>query len=149
MKSILLAFATIQFASLSIYGSAYADAAERPSVETSSHGARAEVMRAIRRGDSVIVEVRFNATIEPFGGEIVYQELDRNAVLIEANGKSWPLMDTANAAPAELRLNFSYDLSKTPRVGQWKGVFVAPPDEVSEVSLKLQGLPPINGIALK
>lgn len=126
-----------------------ANAAERPSVETQSHGARAEVVRAFRKGDVVIVEVRFNATVEPFGGEIVYEGLDRKLVLIEADGKSWPLADTADAAPAELRLNFSYDLSKTPRVGQWKGVFVAPPAEISKITLKLQGLLPIEGVALK
>ncbi|ATA18329.1 hypothetical protein EDC48_103102 [Gibbsiella quercinecans] len=128
-------------------------AAERPTVPTASTNAEAQVMRAIRKNGELTVDLRFETTADTFGGEIIYGNLQpedwKNQFYVEADGQRWPLSSEGQQkAPAELRLNFSYDRKKNPRVGTWQGKFVAPPATVTEVTLKLPGLAPIPAIPI-
>ncbi|ATA23620.1 hypothetical protein BIY26_12940 [Brenneria goodwinii] len=128
-------------------------AAERPTAPTNSANAEAQVMRAIRKDGELKIDLRFETTADTFGGEIIYSGLTPNDLdtqfYIEANGQRWPLSAAGKQkTPKELRLNFSYDRKKNPRVGSWQGIFSAPPAEVAQVTLKLPGLPPIPSIAI-
>ncbi|MEH2920831.1 hypothetical protein ACFFL1_09465 [Samsonia erythrinae] len=128
-------------------------AAEKPHVMTASDQAEAQVIRAVRQGDQLKIDLRFETVADTFGGEIIYDDLSseriENDVYLEAEGQRWPLSAAGKAAVAKtLRLNFSYDRKKNPRVGSWQGLFVAPPATVERVTLILPGLPPIPDIVI-
>ncbi|MCG8710112.1 hypothetical protein JHU04_003393 [Brenneria sp. 4F2] len=130
-----------------------AHAAERPRVTTNSTNAEAQVMRAVRQDDELKIDLRFETTADTFGGEIIYSNLSpedwATQFYVEADGQRWPLStEGKQKTPGELRLNFSYDRKKNPRVGSWQGTFVAPPSGIDQVTLKLPGLPPIPAIAI-
>ncbi|WP_182417469.1 hypothetical protein [Bartonella sp. HY038] len=124
-------------------------AAEKPSVSIIKDTAKAEVIRAKRKGDIVEIEVRFNTLVEPFSGANIYEKLNRDLVFISSGDQKWPLDAAENAAPQDLKLNFSYDMTKTPRIGQWKGKFIAPPSNVNKISLHIDGLPVIENVSIK
>lgn len=128
-------------------------AAERPTVATPSANAQAQVMRAVRQNGELLIELRFETTADTFGGEIIYENLTpdmtNSPFYIEAKGQCFPLSEAGKAQVAtSLRLNFSYDRSKNPRVGVWRGRFVAPPQSITEVELHMPGLAPIPGIVM-
>lgn len=130
-----------------------AQAAEKPRVMTASNQAEAQVIRAVRTDGQLKVDLRFETVADTFGGEIIYADLSSNRidrdVYLEAGGQRWPLSAAGKAAiPKTLRLNFSYDRKKNPRVGSWQGLFVAPPPTVKHVTLSLPDLPPIPDIAI-
>ena len=124
-------------------------AAERPAVNIIKDTASAEVIRAKRKGDNVEIELRFNTLVEPFSGAIIYEKLDRDTIYLSHGEQKWPLASSEDAAPQELKLNFSYDMTKTPRIGQWKGKFTAPPTDINEVDIHITGLPIIKNVTLK
>ena len=128
-------------------------AAEQPTVVTPSTNAQAQVMRAVRQNGELLIELRFETTADTFGGEIIYENLTSDIVnssfYIEAQGQHFPLSDAGKAQiPTSLRLNFSYDRNKNPRVGAWRGRFVAPPKSITQVELHIPGLAPISGISI-
>lgn len=134
---------------LSLLNTVAVFAAEKPMVSIVQDSAVAEVIRAKRKGDIVEIEVRFNTVVEPFSGAIIYDKLDRNTIFISNGNEKWQLTGDDDAAPQDLKLNFSYDMTKTPRVGQWKGKFIAPPADINELSLHISGLPVIDHIIVK
>ncbi|UXM94617.1 hypothetical protein N5853_10980 [Bartonella sp. HY329] len=134
---------------LSLVNMGHVFAAEKPMVSIIKDSAVAEVIRAKRKGDIVEIELRFNTVVEPFSGAIIYDKLDRDTVFISNGDEKWQLTAQDDAAPQDLKLNFSYDMTKTPRVGQWKGKFVAPPADINEISLHITGLPVIEKIIIK
>ncbi|WP_131665670.1 hypothetical protein [Pectobacterium carotovorum] len=128
-------------------------AAEKPTAMTASNQAEAQVIRAVRQEGQLKVDLRFETIADTFGGEIIYDNLPPdgidNAFYLEAEGQRWALSPAGKAAvPKTLRLNFSYDRKKNPRVGSWQGLFVAPPATVKHVTLTLPGLPPIPDILI-
>lgn len=132
-----------------------AGAEDLPQVRTPHGDAVAKVLKAVRENGVLHVELRFEATSEPFGGEIVYRDVKpeqwASAFHVDAGDQRFALLrDSAGtpAAPAELRLNFSYDITKNPRVGAWKGDFAAPPAAVKEISVSVLNLPAIEHVAI-
>ncbi|KAA9001794.1 hypothetical protein FJU30_05750 [Affinibrenneria salicis] len=130
-------------------------AAARPTVATASGNAEAQVMKAVRKGGELQIDLRFETTADTFGGEIIYSHMtpaeQQAQFYVEAGGQRYPLLADAAGkmrTPEELRLNFSYDRKKNPRVGTWQGTFAAPPAGVNSVALKVAGLPAIPAIAI-
>ncbi|MFT8210919.1 MAG: hypothetical protein ACMZI0_10680 [Symbiopectobacterium sp.] len=120
---------------------------------TPSANAQAQVMRAVRQNSELLIELRFETTADTFGSEIIYENLTpemlNSQFYLEAQGQYFPLSDAGKAQlPTSLRLNFSYDRNKNPRVGAWRGRFVAPLKSMTQVELHIPGLAPIPGIAI-
>lgn len=133
----------------------HAAAEDMPEVKTPHGDAVARVLKVVRENDVLHVELRFEATSEPFGGEIVYRDVKpeqwASAFHVDAGDQRFLLLRNAAgapAAPAELRLNFSYDITKNPRVGAWKGEFSAPPATVKEISVSILNLPVIEHVKI-
>ncbi|MCW2475794.1 MULTISPECIES: hypothetical protein [unclassified Symbiopectobacterium] len=128
-------------------------AADHPTVATPSTNAQAQVMRAVRQNGELLIELRFETTADTFGGETIYENMTpdimNSSFYIEAQGQHFTLSDTGKAQlPTSLRLNFSYDRNKNPRVGAWRGRFVAPPTSITQVELHIPGLALISGISI-
>lgn len=122
---------------------------------TASEKAWANVRKATRQGDAVLVELRFETDYEGYSGETIYEKLADgaidDAIYLTAGGQRFPLLrdDGKVAAPAELKLTFNYDPGRNPRVGDWKARFVAPPADAKDVMLTLPNVAPIGPITIK
>lgn len=133
-------------------GSAFADDIR---AETKSGQAWASLRKAVRHGEVVEIELRFETDYAGYSGEIIYDDLPgadaaRRTIFLTAGDAVFSLA-TENgepAAPAELRLKFNYNPAKNPRVGSWVARFVAPPADVETVILTLPNLPPIGPFAI-
>lgn len=122
---------------------------------TESGKAWATVRKAVRQGDTVSVELRFETDYEGYSGETIYEKLADgaidDAIYLSSGGKRFPLHRENGkvAAPAELKLKFNYDPKKNPRVGDWKAQFAAPPADAVDVTLTLPNVAPVGPITIK
>ncbi|MGI6245587.1 MAG: hypothetical protein ACOYJQ_07445 [Pseudochelatococcus sp.] len=128
---------------------AHALDATKPTTESGK--AWATVRKAVRQGDVVSVELRFETDYEGYSGETIYEKPADDAIYLTAGGKRFPLLqeDGKLAAPAELKLKFNYDPGKNPRVGDWKARFSAPPADAADVMLTLPKVAPIGPITIR
>lgn len=122
---------------------------------TQSDKAWATVRKAVRQGDVVSIELRFETDYPGYSGETIYEKLDDgaidNVIYLSAGDQRFPLHRTDGkvAAPAELKLKFNYNPDKNPRVGDWKAQFDAPPADAGDIMLTLPNVAPIGPITLK
>ncbi|MFC0219590.1 hypothetical protein ACFFJ7_14420 [Pseudochelatococcus lubricantis] len=128
-----------------------AHAAEEARPLTASGKAWATVRKAVRQGDTVAVELRFETDYAGYSGETIYEKVADGAIYLSAGDTRFPLLreNDKPAAPDELKLKFNYDPTKNPRVGDWKARFAAPPADAANVTLTLPNVAPIGPITIR
>ncbi|MCX8997448.1 hypothetical protein NOF55_10040 [Rhizobiaceae bacterium BDR2-2] len=140
---------------ISLISCALAHAGDDARALTGSGKAWATVRKAVRQGDTVRIELRFETDYAGYSGEIVYEKLPDDAIdgaIYLSSGGERFLLRRENgkvAAPGELRLKFNYAPEKNPRVGDWKAAFAAPPADAADIMLVLPNVAPIGPIAIK
>lgn len=116
---------------------------------TNSGTAEAQVTEATRKGEILTIKIRF-APIVPNKMESIYARISdqdyENSFYVLAGDKKYLLLrdsqDTPLASP-QLSIRNTKD---SPVSGTWYGRFPAPPKDIKEVSLTIQGVETIDAI---
>lgn len=123
------------------------------SVTTASGYADGYVLRATQQGNMIKVDIRFEAQVDGYSGETIYQSPSSTSwqqdFYVEINGKRYPLSIDSEGkyqAPESLKLTFCYNTQKNPRVGSWRGIFTGPNSAVDTINVALPNLPLIQNV---
>ncbi|CAI0703696.1 hypothetical protein V2T44_17950 [Serratia ficaria] len=153
MKHVRNFAAACLFAAWIVPGAAAAaDAAPLATGIVSSGVAEAQVTEALRHGEILTIKVRFKGLKDNLNGQALYSSLDKDALeksfyILVGNKKYLLLTDSNNVPLASPSVPYRSSQG-VPYVATWFGSFPAPPADVKEVYLTLEGVEPLGPIAI-
>lgn len=113
-------------------------------------GALAEVTSAVREGKTLTVTARFTAFDPAYDGEVIYDGLSMAEIIrslfLKTGDRDFQVLTKASVPQIPDMLALApYPSGKGPQVvGVWRGVFVAPTQDLKVITLLLPNMLPIG-----
>jgi hypothetical protein len=109
----------------------------------------AKVVEASRKDDILTIKIRFVPVVEGSDyRETIYNDISEENIYVFSGSKKYLLLQDSEGKPfASPELEIEVEEGH-PFAGYWFGRFTAPPQQVSEVSLTIPGVEPIEPIAI-